>query len=120
MTISGNPCNRWQDPIQVPEGIPNLSDQPRRAEPRNRAMKDRALGKPLSFGEAGRQVTLTTRQREVLALIAEGKTTKEVAVLLGVSFKTAITHRAHLMQKLGIHNAAQLVKRAIRMGLLEP
>jgi DNA-binding NarL/FixJ family response regulator len=63
---------------------------------------------------------LTTREREVLQLVAEGKTTKEVASLLGVSVKTADTHRTHLMQKLQIHDTASLVRLAIRRGLIQP
>ncbi len=63
---------------------------------------------------------LTTREREVLQLIAEGKTTKEVAVLLGVSVKTAESHRARIMDKLNIHDTANLVRYAVRQGLVEP
>jgi len=61
---------------------------------------------------------LTPREREVLQLIAEGKTTKEVAVALGLSVKTADTHRAKLMRKLKIHQTAGLVRYAIRQGLV--
>jgi len=63
---------------------------------------------------------LTPREREVLQLVAEGKTTKEVASLLGVSVKTAEYHRNSVMQKLGIHETASLVRYAIRRGLIEP
>jgi len=63
---------------------------------------------------------LTLREREVLVLVAEGKATKEIAELLGVSVKTVETHRAHIMNKLGIHEAANLVRYAIRRGLIEP
>ena len=63
---------------------------------------------------------LTPRERGVLQLVAEGKTTKEVASLLGVSVKTAEYHRNSLMQKLGIHETASLVRYAIRRGLIEP
>jgi len=61
---------------------------------------------------------LTSREREVLQLVAEGKTTKEIASLLGVSVKTAESHRAHMMQKLDIHETASLVRYAIRRGLI--
>jgi DNA-binding NarL/FixJ family response regulator len=61
---------------------------------------------------------LTSRQRQVLQLVAEGKTTKEVAALLGVSVKTAESHRASLMDKLSIHETAGLVRYAIRIGLI--
>ena len=63
---------------------------------------------------------LTPREREVVQLIAEGKTTKEVASLLGVSVKTAESHRTNLMQKLGVHETAGLVRYAVRRGLIEP
>jgi DNA-binding NarL/FixJ family response regulator len=63
---------------------------------------------------------LTSRQRQVLQLVAEGKTTKEVASLLGVSVKTAESHRASLMEKLCIHETAGLVRYAIRIGLIQP
>ncbi|MBI4609185.1 MAG: response regulator transcription factor [Candidatus Rokubacteria bacterium] len=63
---------------------------------------------------------LTPREQEVLQLIAEGKTTKEIATLLGVSVKTAESHRTRLMDKLDIHETASLVRYAIRRGLVEP
>jgi DNA-binding NarL/FixJ family response regulator len=62
---------------------------------------------------------LTPRQRETLRLIAQGKNTKEIAAELGVSVKTVETHRAQLMERLGIHEVAGLVKYALRMGLVE-
>jgi DNA-binding CsgD family transcriptional regulator len=63
---------------------------------------------------------LTPRERQVLQLVAEGKTTKEVAVILGVAVKTAETHRSNVMDKLDIHSTAGLVRYAIRSGLIEP
>ena len=63
---------------------------------------------------------LTPRERQVLQLIAEGKTTKEAAAVLEVSVKTAETHRTNLMEKLDIHSTAGLVRYAIRRGLLQP
>ena len=63
--------------------------------------------------------SLTPRQRQVLRLIAEGKTTKAIARLLGVSVKTVETHRAQLMDRLNIHDVAGLVRHAIRIGLVE-
>jgi DNA-binding NarL/FixJ family response regulator len=62
---------------------------------------------------------LTPREREVLQLVVEGKTTKEVATILGVSTKTAESHRARLMEKLNIHETATLVRYAIRHGMVE-
>jgi DNA-binding NarL/FixJ family response regulator len=63
---------------------------------------------------------LTPRQREVLQLIAEGATTKEIARKLNISPKTAETHRAQLMQELDVHEIAGLVRFAIRHGLVSP
>ena len=63
---------------------------------------------------------MTPREREVLQLIAEGRTTKEVASLIGVSVKTAESHRTNVMQKLGVHETAGLVRYAVRRGLIEP
>ena len=60
---------------------------------------------------------LTPREREVLQLIAEGQTTKEVATILGVSFNTAESHRNRIMKKLNVHETAGLVRYAIRRGL---
>jgi DNA-binding NarL/FixJ family response regulator len=61
---------------------------------------------------------LTPRQREVLQLIAEGKTTKQIAALLKVSVKTVETHRAQLMERLAIHDVPGLVRYAIRHGMV--
>jgi DNA-binding NarL/FixJ family response regulator len=63
--------------------------------------------------------TLSPRQREVLRLIAEGKTTKQIAHVLEISVKTVETHRAQLMERLGIHDVAGLVRYAIIVGLIE-
>ena len=63
--------------------------------------------------------TLSPRQREVLRLIAEGKTTKQIAQVLEISVKTVETHRAQLMERLGIHDVAGLVRYAIIVGLIE-
>ena len=62
-------------------------------------------------------VVLTDRERESLQLIAEGKSTKEVADVLGVSVKTIETHRHNIMEKLHLHSVAELTKYAIREGL---
>jgi DNA-binding NarL/FixJ family response regulator len=63
---------------------------------------------------------LSVREREVLQLVAEGKTTKEVAQILGISAKTADSHRTRIMRKLDIHETASLVRHAIRLGLIQP
>ena len=62
---------------------------------------------------------ISDRERQVLQLVAEGKTTKEIAALLGISAKTAESHRSNLMDKLNIHDTAGLVRYAIRIGLIE-
>jgi DNA-binding NarL/FixJ family response regulator len=61
---------------------------------------------------------LTPRQREILQLVVEGNKTREIAELLNVSVKTVETHRAQLMDRLGIHDVAGLVRYAIRIGLI--
>ena len=61
---------------------------------------------------------LTPRQREILVLVAEGYSTKEIAFCLGVSVKTVESHRALLQERLGIHNVAGLVRYAVRIGLV--
>jgi DNA-binding NarL/FixJ family response regulator len=63
--------------------------------------------------------TLSPRQREVLRLIAEGRTTKQIAQILEISVKTVETHRAQLMERLDIHDVAGLVRYAIIVGLIE-
>ena len=63
---------------------------------------------------------LSLREREVLQLIAEGKTTKEVAVVLGISVKTAESHRTRMMEKLNVHETASLVRYAIKRGIVQP
>ena len=63
---------------------------------------------------------LTARERQVLQLVGEGKSSKEVAAVLGISLKTAESHRTRLMQKLDIHETASLVRYAIRRGLIQP
>ncbi|MBZ5532654.1 MAG: response regulator transcription factor [Acidobacteriia bacterium] len=62
---------------------------------------------------------ISDRERQVLQLVAEGKTTKEVATLLGISVKTAESHRSNMMEKLDIHDTAGLVRYAIRKGIIQ-
>jgi two-component system, NarL family, response regulator NreC len=63
---------------------------------------------------------LSPRERQVLQLVAEGKTSKEVATLLGLTAKTAESYRSRIMEKLDIHETAGLVRYAIRSGLIQP
>jgi DNA-binding NarL/FixJ family response regulator len=62
----------------------------------------------------------TAREREIIQLLAEGKTTKEAAAALGISVKTAETHRANVMRKLQIHSVTNLVRYAVRNRIIEP
>jgi DNA-binding NarL/FixJ family response regulator len=62
---------------------------------------------------------LTSREREIVQLLAEGKSSKEVAVALGISVKTAETHRANIMRKLQLHSVSELVRYAIKNQIIE-
>ncbi len=62
---------------------------------------------------------LTDREREVLQLVAEGHTNKEMATLLNLSVRTVQNHRAHIMEKLGMHDRGELIKYAIQKGIIE-
>jgi two-component system, NarL family, response regulator NreC len=61
---------------------------------------------------------LTNREREILQLLAEGKTNKEVAALLNLSLYTVETHRTHILQKLNLHNVPELILYAVRKGII--
>jgi DNA-binding NarL/FixJ family response regulator len=61
---------------------------------------------------------LTTREREVLQLLAEGKSNKEVAAVLNLSLYTVETHRGNILQKLNLHSGAELILYAIRKGVI--
>jgi DNA-binding NarL/FixJ family response regulator len=63
---------------------------------------------------------LTSREREIVQLLAEGRSSKEVAVTLGISVKTAETHRANIMRKLELHSVSELVRYAVRNQIIEP
>jgi DNA-binding NarL/FixJ family response regulator len=62
---------------------------------------------------------LTSREREVLRMVAEGKTSRQIAARLSISLKTVLSHRTRIMKKLTIHNRTELIKYAIRMGLVK-
>ncbi len=62
---------------------------------------------------------LTAREREIVQLLSEGRSSKEVASLLGISVKTAETHRANVMRKLEIHSVSELVRYAVRNQIIE-
>lgn len=80
----------------------------------SRTLVDAYLGRSAAAGDA-----LTSRERQVLQLVAEGKTSKEIAQLLNLGIKSAETYRARIMQKLEIHTTAGLVRYAIRHGLIQ-
>lgn len=63
---------------------------------------------------------LTSREREIVQLLSEGRSSKEVASVLGISVKTAETHRANIMRKLEIHSVSELVRYAVRNQIIEP
>lgn len=64
--------------------------------------------------------SLTAREREIVQLLAEGKSSKEAAVTLGISVKTAETHRANIMRKLEMHSVSELVRYAVKNHMIEP
>lgn len=74
--------------------------------------------KPRVADEVEREV-LTPREREIVQLLAEGKSTKEVAVALGLSVKTAETHRSNIMRKLNLHSISELVLYAVRNNIVQ-
>jgi DNA-binding NarL/FixJ family response regulator len=82
------------------------------------------LGKTLSDGDDGSwavdaALRLTDRQREIVQLLAEGKSSKEVATALNISVKTAETHRANIMRRLECHSVTELVRYAVRNHIIE-
>ena len=70
------------------------------------------------FGADDTYELLTAREREVLQLVAEGKSNKEVASLLGLSLYTVETHRTHILQKLNLHSVPELILYAVRKGII--
>ncbi|PWU07045.1 MAG: hypothetical protein C5B51_10900 [Terriglobia bacterium] len=101
--ISGNP---WLDATGQPAGfIGSLTVVGRNEE------ESRAAARELEL--------LSKREREVLELIARGYATKEAASKLGISYKTADSHRSHVLKKLGMHETASVVRFAVRSGLVQ-
>jgi DNA-binding NarL/FixJ family response regulator len=76
------------------------------------------LGKPEQTSGQDPYETLTDREKQVLKLVAEGHSNKEVAEVLGISVKTAMTHREHVMEKLDLHNRTDLVRFALKRGVI--
>jgi DNA-binding NarL/FixJ family response regulator len=84
-------------------------------------LSDRAIEAYQQMTKAGtmdKYETLTTREREVLQLSAEGRTNSEIAARLGISVRTAETHRSRLMHKIGVHTQADLTRYALRRGII--
>jgi two-component system, NarL family, response regulator NreC len=84
-------------------------------------LSDRAIETYLQLAKTGamdKHETLTTREREVLQLSAEGHTNSEIAARLGISTRTAETHRSRLMHKLGLHTQSDLIRYALKRGII--
>ncbi len=74
----------------------------------------------LANGSGTLKERLTTREREIIRLISQGSSSKQVATMLGISVKTADTHRANIMRKLQVHTVSELVRYALRNQIIEP
>lgn len=83
-----------------------------------RVMLDDYVRQLAEKGITDRYESLSGREREIFQLIAEGKTNKEIAALLSVSPSTVETHRAHIMEKLDLHSAAEIALYAVRRGVI--
>jgi two-component system response regulator NreC len=83
-----------------------------------RVMLDDYVRQLADKGVTDRYESLSEREREIFQLIAEAKTNKEIAALLNVSPSTVETHRAHIMEKLDLHSAAEIVLYAVRRGVI--
>jgi len=93
----------------------NKSDDPTFSEDLARAVLNRVMSRR---GRPEAVTRLTNREREVLVLIAEGKTNKEIAARLGIGLRTTETHRERVMRRLNIHSVAGLIKFAVIHGLV--
>ncbi|HKQ61015.1 MAG TPA: response regulator transcription factor [Candidatus Polarisedimenticolaceae bacterium] len=84
------------------------------------AVAQQALAAPAAAASGGSRDydALTDREKQVLKLVAEGRSNKEVATLLGISVKTAMSHREHIMDKLDLHSRTELIKFALRAGVI--
>jgi two-component system response regulator NreC len=81
-------------------------------------LKEDYMHRLAKFGADDTYELLTAREREVLQLVAEGKSNKEVATLLGLSLYTVETHRTHILQKLNLHSVPELILYAVRKGII--
>jgi len=105
----------------APEGRLDAHRQPDNGSAETSAPLAPAMPDAANGGEAtGELAVLTAREREVVCLIAEGKSNKNIAHLLDISTKTVESHRSAAMRKLNVHSTAQLVRCAIRCRLVSP
>ena len=87
------------------------------AEPNGNAQQP--AGATADSGKHQVDAAITPREREVLALIAAGKSSRQIATQLGIAFRTAVCHRYHLYRKLNVHTNVELTRAAMRKGLIE-
>ena len=87
---------------------------------RVQAVATLSAGRRRSATATQRPAQLTARQREVLQLLTEGKSNKEIGAMLGMTTKTAETHRTQIMARLNLHSMSALVRYAIRNRIIEP
>ena len=85
----------------------------------SRSVIDSYLNRTAAPGKSTSLDKLTPRQREILQLIAEGRTSKDIALELGLSVKTADAHRANVMRKLDLHSVSELVRYAVRNNIVQ-
>ncbi len=102
------------------EAIRALLDSREFFTARVRGVAVRRTGTRRAAAERGAPGRLTPREREVVQLLAEGKSNKEVGVMLGVTTRTAETHRTHILAKLHLHSMSELVRYAVRNRIIEP
>ena len=105
-------------PLPKP-GEPHVGPLPETLVDLQTAARDRSPMRVRDQKMRPRISTLTPREREILKLLAEGNSVKEIAVLLGLSVKTVEAHKFNLMRKLDIHNKAQLVTYAIQKKIIK-
>jgi DNA-binding NarL/FixJ family response regulator len=84
-----------------------------------RLVRDASVAHGLSSGAARAPLRLSAREREIVQLLAEGRTNKEIAALLGIAFKTVDAHRTNVMRRLSMHSTAELVRYAVRERIIQ-
>jgi PAS domain S-box-containing protein len=104
----------------VDSGVPRTEGKAGFAGYVGSAVEVHERARPVPENHNAARIPLTDREKQVLILVAEGKSTKEVAAALGISYKTADSHRTKIMDKLDLHETASLVRWAIRHNLVQP